>query len=58
MDSRRLITVISGALPSPRISLWDQEPSSLFHTQEKVGHAGNRTHSYHAQKWTIYAPNH
>ena len=27
-----------------------------FLKQANVDHGGNRTHAYHAQKWTVYPP--
>ena len=49
-------SIISGALPSPRIMLGNQEPSSLSQPLKRSDHAWTRTHAYHAQKRTIYLP--
>ena len=49
------VTVFSGALPSPRTMLTSRtfEP---FSYKKMLITLGNRTHAYHAQKWTIFPP--
>ena len=42
------VTAMSGALTSPCTA--ENENLRASFTQEKAGHAGNRTHAYHAQK--------
>ena len=53
--SADVVTVISGALPSPRAILRSR-PFEPFYPRKSCDHAENRTHAYHAQKWTIYPP--
>ena len=47
------VTAMSGALTSPCTA--ENENLRASFTQEKAGHAGNRTHAYHAQKRMWFA---